>query len=55
MLQNGHDAPRKRAKGSEKKWIVRGNKTYNVVIAKSHNFFYNEEVYVITHVGKFGG
>ena len=30
-----------------------GNETYNVVVVKSYNYFYKEEVYLIKHVGKF--
>ena len=37
----------------EEKWLNVGKKTYNVVVVKSFNNFYNEEVYLITHVGRF--
>ncbi len=53
ILENGYDAPRKRAKDTEEKWLDRGAKTYNVVIVKSVNYAFNEEVYLITHVGEF--
>lgn len=54
ILENGYDAPRKRSVDSEEKWFDKGKKTYNVVIAKSFNFMYNEEVYLIIHAGAFG-
>ena len=53
ILEDGYDAPRKRAKETEEKWLDKGNKTYNVVVVKSFNFMYNEDVWLITHVGKF--
>ena len=53
ILKQGYDAPRKRAKGTVEKWYDKGNKTYNVVVVKSFNYLYNEEVYLIKHVGKF--
>ncbi len=52
ILENGY-SPRKRKKNAEEKWLDRGNKTYNVVIVKSFNYLYNEDVYLITHIGKF--
>lgn len=54
ILECGYDAPRKRAKDCEEKWLNKKNKTFNVVIVKSFNYFYNENVYLITHVGCFG-
>ena len=53
LLEQGYDAPRKRAQGTEEKWLRRGTKTYNVVIVKSFNYMLSEEVYLITHVGEF--
>jgi hypothetical protein len=53
ILENGYE-PRKRAKDTIEKWMDFGNETYNVVIVKSYNYFYKEEVYLIKHVGKFG-
>lgn len=52
ILENGY-SPRKRKKGKEEKWMDSGDKTYNVVVVKSFNFMYNEEVYLITHFGGF--
>lgn len=54
ILEEGYEAPRRRAEGTEEKWIDKGGKTYSVVIVKSFNYFYDEEVYLIIHVGKFG-
>ncbi len=55
VLEEGYDAPRKRRKDIEEKWLDRGKKTYNVVVVRSFNFMYNEDVWLITHVGKFTG
>ena len=40
-------------KGVIERWLDKRNKTFNVVVAKSFNYFYNEEVYLVIHVGKF--
>ncbi len=53
MLEHGYLAPRKRAKGTEEKWIDRGRKTYNIVVVKSFQYSSQKEVYLITHVGRF--
>jgi len=37
ILEEGYDAPRKRKKGTIEKWLNKGNKTYNAVIAKDYN------------------
>lgn len=52
ILEDGHE-PRKRSKGTIEKWMDFGDKTYNVVVVKSHNFLYREDVYLIIHMGKF--
>jgi len=52
ILQNGYE-PRKRGKNTVEKWMDSKNKTYNVVIVKSYNYSNKEEVYLITHVGRF--
>ena len=52
ILENGYE-PRKRDKNTVEKWMDFKNKTYNVVVVKSYNFLYGEEVYLIKHVGKF--
>ena len=52
ILEKGY-SPRKRKQGTIEKWMDVGNKTYNVVVVKSFNYFYNEEVYLITHFGGF--
>lgn len=53
ILAEGYTAPRKRASGTEEKWLNKGNKTYNIVIVESLNFVLNERIYLIIHVGKF--
>jgi len=53
MLENGYDAPRKRARDTKEKWFNKGKSTFNVVIVHSFNYDYNEPVWLITHVGKF--
>ncbi len=52
ILEDGYK-PRKRAKDTTEKWMDFGDKTYNVVVVQSHNFLSREDVYLITHVGKF--
>ena len=54
ILEQGHDAPRKRKKGCIEKWLDRGNKTYNAVVARDYNETLKEEVWVLVHFGKFG-
>lgn len=53
ILENGKTAPRKRSFEKEEKWLKKGKKTYNIVIVRTTNYFYNEEVYLITHIGRF--
>lgn len=53
ILEKGYDAPRKRAKDTIEKWMDVGNKTFNVVVVVSYNYMNKEDVYLITHVGKF--
>ncbi len=52
ILEKGY-SPRKRKKETIEKWMDYGNKTYNVVIVKSFNYLYNEDIYLITHFGEF--
>lgn len=52
ILEKGYE-PRKRGKDTIEKWMDFRNKTYNVVIVKSYNYFYQDDVYLIKHVGKF--
>ena len=52
ILERGY-SPRKRQKGTIEKWMDYGNKTHNVVVVKSFNYLYNEDVYLIVHFGEF--
>ena len=52
ILENGYE-PRKRGKDVIEKWQNVGNKTYNIVIVRSYSRTFNEDVYVIKHVGRF--
>lgn len=52
ILEKGY-SPRKRKKNTIERWMDYGGKTYNVVVVKSFNFLYNEDVYLITHFGEF--
>ncbi len=54
ILENGYDAPRKRAEGTIERWMDKGNKTYNIVITNNYDQFTREEVWVLIHFGKFG-
>lgn len=53
VLEQGHDAPRKRAKGTIEKWLNKGNKTYNVVVIKDYHRLLKEDVWAVIHFGKF--
>lgn len=54
ILEEGHDAPRKRKKGTIEKWLNRGNKIYNAVVVKDYNYDLKEDVWLLIHFGKFG-
>ena len=53
MLEAGYDAPSKRKKGTIERWLDRGNKTCNAVIARDYNEITREDVWVLIHLGKF--
>lgn len=53
ILEEGYEAPRKRKAGVIEKWFDKGNKTYNVVIAKDYDEIMKEECWVLIHFGKF--
>ena len=53
ILEEGQDAPRKRKRGTIERWLNKGNKTYNAVIAKDYNERLQEDVWVLVHFGKF--
>ncbi len=53
ILETGYDAPRKRKEGTIEKWLDRGTKTYNVVIAKDYDEIMKEECWALIHFGKF--
>lgn len=52
ILEKGYTR-RKRAKGTLERWLDKGKKTINVVAVRSYNHSLEEEVYLITHVGRF--
>ena len=52
ILEEGYE-PRKRKKNTEEKWMDSGRKIFNIVVVKTYNIFYKEEIYLITHIGKF--
>ena len=52
ILEKGY-LQRIRKKGTLEMWKDFGDKTYNVVVVKSFNYLYNEEVYLIIHIGAF--
>ena len=43
ILEKGY-SPRKRKKGTIEKWLDYGDKTYNVVVVKSFNYLYVENI-----------
>ncbi|MFO8016217.1 MAG: hypothetical protein R6U32_03875 [Candidatus Woesearchaeota archaeon] len=51
VLEEGYDAPRKRARGKVEKWLDRGRKTYNAVAAKARHD--REDVWILIHFGRF--
>lgn len=53
MLEAGYPAPRRRAANTEEVWFDCGRKTYNVVIVKTFHESTQEEIYLITHIGRF--
>jgi hypothetical protein len=53
ILENGKDAPRKRKEGKIERWLEKGNKILNAVIAKDYNEISKEDCYVLIHVGMF--
>jgi hypothetical protein len=53
ILEEGYDAPRKRKEGTIEKWLDKGNKTFNVVIAKDYDETMKEDCWVLIHFGKF--
>ena len=53
ILENGYDAPRKRKEGTIEKWLDKGKKTYNAVIAKDYHEILKEDCWVLIHFGKF--
>ena len=53
ILEEGYEAPRKRKTGTIEKWLDKGNKTFNVVIAKDYNEIMKEDCWVLIHFGKF--
>ena len=53
ILEKGYDAPRKRKHGIIEKWINKGNKTYNVVVAEDYDDIMKEDIWKLIHFGKF--
>jgi len=53
ILEEGQDAPRKRKTGTIEKWLDKGKKTFNVVIAKDYDNISKEDCWVLIHFGKF--
>jgi len=53
ILEHGYDAPRKRRKGVVERWLDKGKKTINAVVAKDYNEQAKEDVWVLIHIGKF--
>lgn len=53
VLEQGYDAPRKRKEGTIERWLDKGNKTFNAVIALDYNGIMHEECWVLVHFGRF--
>lgn len=54
VLETGYDAPRKRKVSIIERWLDKGRKTYNAVVALSYNEAMKEECWVLVHFGRFG-
>jgi hypothetical protein len=52
ILERGY-SPRKRRSGTVERWLDYGRDTYNVVVVRPLNYASGEEVYLITHFGRF--
>jgi len=53
ILEEGYDAPRKRKQGTIEKWLDKGKKTYNAVVAKDYHEILREDCWILIHFGKF--
>lgn len=53
ILEHGYNAPRKRKPNTIEKWLDKGRKTHNAVIAKSYDEIQKEDVWVLIHFGVF--
>ena len=53
ILENGSDAPRKRKPDTIERWLNKGRKTFNAVIAKNYDNILKEECWILIHVGIF--
>lgn len=53
ILENGQDSPRKRQRGKIERWLQKGKKTYNVVVAEDYDCIMKEPVWALIHLGKF--
>jgi len=53
VLEEGYDAPRKRKAGTIEKWLDKGGKTFNAVVAQDYNEILKEDCWVLIHFGKF--
>jgi len=53
ILKEGYDSPRKRKPEIVEKWLDRGSKTFEAVIAKDYDEIMKEDVWVLIHFGKF--
>tara|TARA_Y100000310_G_C20686125_1_gene819124 strand:- start:2453 stop:2644 length:192 start_codon:yes stop_codon:yes gene_type:complete len=52
ILEKGYEV-RKRSKGTEEKWLDYWKKVYNIVIVKAYSVQFEEEIYLIKHLGRF--
>jgi hypothetical protein len=53
ILEEGYDAPRKRKEGTIERWMDKGTKTYNAVIAKDYDDIEREPCWRLIHFGRF--
>ena len=53
VLEEGKDSPRKRKRGVIEKWLARGKKTYEAIIASGYDEITKEKVWKLIHFGRF--
>ena len=53
VLEEGYHSPRKRKPEIIEKWLDKGSKTFEAVIAKDYDEIMKENIWKLIHFGKF--